>query len=213
MITTTLNKIRKHLPCKDGWEQLLANLGKTKADDEPLPLTTILGSNGLDDCLWALRTVPEHDSLWRKYAVWCARQVEHLITDERSKLVLDVAWRHSNGESTDEDLAAARDAAWAAAWDAAWAAARDAAWDAAWAAAWAAARDAAWAAARDAAWAAAWAAARAAAWAAARDAAWDAAWAAAWDAARAAAWDAQESKLRDILNSGAWSEAPPQEEV
>ena len=164
MITTTLNKIRKHLPCKEGWEQLLANLGKTKADDEPLPLTTILDSNGLDDCLWALRTVPDHDSLWRKYAVWCTRQVEHLITDERSKLALDVAWRHSNGEATDEDLDAAGVAAGVAA--------RDAAWDAA----------------------------RAAAGVAARAAAWDAAWA------------AQESKLRDILNSGTWSEAPPQEE-
>ena len=164
MITTTLNKIRRALPCKEGWEQLLANLGKTKADDEPLPLTTILESNGLDDCLWALRTVPEYDSLWIKYAVWCARQVEHLITDERSKLALDVAWRHSNGEATDEDLVAAKAAAEAAAEAAAWAAERDAAWDAA------------------------------------RDAAWDAAGA------------AQESKLRDILNSGTWSEAPPQEE-
>ncbi len=115
MITTTLNKIRRAKPCKEGWEQLLANLGKTKADDGPLPLTTILDSNGLDDCLWALRTVPEYDSLWRKYAVWCARQVEHLITDERSKLALDVAWRHSNGEATDEDLVATRDAAWVAA--------------------------------------------------------------------------------------------------
>jgi hypothetical protein len=193
MITTTLNKIRKHLPCKEGWEQLLANLAKTKADDEPLPLTTILDSNGLDDCLWALRTVPEHDSLWRKYAVWCARQVEHLITDERSKLALDVAWRHSNGEATDEDLDAAGDAAWVAARDAAWVAARDAAGAAAAAAAWVAAWVAAGAAA----------AAAAAAWAARE---------AAEAAAGVAARDAQESKLRDILNSGAWSEAPPQEE-
>ena len=199
MITTTLNKIRKHLACKRGWEKLLAHLGKTKADDEPLPLTTILDSNGLDDCLWALRTVPEHDSLWRKYAVWCARQVEHLITDERSTLALDVAWRHSNGKATDEDLALAWAAARAAARDAAWDATRDAAWDAAWAAARAAARDAAWYAA--------WSAADAA-----RDAERDAAWAAARDAAVAAARDVQESKLRDILNSGTWSEAPPQEE-
>jgi hypothetical protein len=84
--------------------------------------------------------------------VWCARQVQHLMTDQRSLAALDVAERHANGEATDEELAAARAAACDAARDAAWAAARDAAW--------AAARDAAWDAARDAAWDAAWAAAR-----------------------------------------------------
>jgi hypothetical protein len=53
---------------------------------------------------------------------------------------LDVAERFANGNATQEELAAARDAAWAAARDAAWAAcaaARDAARDAC-----AAARDA-----------------------------------------------------------------------
>jgi hypothetical protein len=63
------------------------------------------------------------------------------MEDDRSKRALDVAWRHSNGDATDEELAAARDAARAAAWDAA----RAAAWDAARAAARDAARDAAWA--------------------------------------------------------------------
>jgi len=40
MITTTLNEIKKHCPCEDGWKKLLKHLGKTKADDEPLPLVT-----------------------------------------------------------------------------------------------------------------------------------------------------------------------------
>lgn len=35
MIETTLNKIRKHKPCNQGWSNLLEHLGKTKADDEP----------------------------------------------------------------------------------------------------------------------------------------------------------------------------------
>ena len=200
MITTTLNKIRRAKPCKEGWEQLLANLGKTKADDEPLPLTTILDSNGLDDCLWALRTVPEHDSLWRKYAVWCARQVEHLITDERSKLALDVAWRHAEGKATDEELEAA--AAGAAACGAEAASATSAA----------AARAAWGSAARSSEAPAVWAAERAA-WAerAAERAAWAerAAERAAW-AAREASWAAarekQETKLRTILASGEWME-------
>lgn len=92
----------------------------------------------------------------RLFAVWSARQVQHLMTDPRSRAALDVAERHANGEATDAELAAARDAAR----DAARAAARAAARDAAWAAARAAARDAAWVAARVADWAAAWDAAR-----------------------------------------------------
>jgi hypothetical protein len=142
MVYTTLNKIRSHIPCQSGWVKLLKHLGKTKADDEPLALATVLESNGLDDALWCLRACEGIESEARLYAVWCARQVQHLMTDPRSLAALDVAERHANGDATDEELAAA----WAAARDAA----RDAAWDAAWAAARAAARDAAWAAARDA---------------------------------------------------------------
>jgi hypothetical protein len=121
----------------------------------------------------------------RKFAVWSARQVQHLMTDPRSVAALDVAERHADGLATDEEL----NAAWAAA-RAAWDAARDAAW-AAWAAratAVAAARTAARTPARTAATAAA-------AWAAAaEDAARAAAWAA---AARDSAEAAQASWLRE----------------
>jgi hypothetical protein len=55
--TTTLNAIREHSPCASGWAELLKSLGKTKADDEPLLLSVILDSNGLDDTLWVLRAV------------------------------------------------------------------------------------------------------------------------------------------------------------
>ena len=130
--TTTLNAIRALDPCANGWKTLLAHLGKTTADDEPLHLLTILASNGLDDALWCMRAMPEHDTHWRLYAVWCARQVQHLMTDPRSISALDVAERHARGDATDAELAAAGDAARAAAWAAmdaaggAWAAARDA---------------------------------------------------------------------------------------
>ena len=144
MITTTLNRIRANHPCEAGWKKLLAGLGKTSADDEPLPYARIAEINGLDDALWCCRVEPQHAKVWRLYAVWCARQVQHLMTDPRSIAALDVAERHATGEATDDELMAA--------WVAAWAAIRDAAVrDAAWAAA---ARDAAWAAVRDAAWAA-----------------------------------------------------------
>jgi len=112
---TTLNQIRDESPCADGWKKLLTHLGKTQADDEALSILTILESNGLDDALWCLQAVTGHDREIRLYAVWCARQVQHLMTDKRSLDALDVAERYANGLATDEELAAARAAAWAAA--------------------------------------------------------------------------------------------------
>ena len=143
MITTTLNRIKAHSPCEDGWKKLLKYLGKTKADDVRLSFATIVKSNGLDDAMWCCRAEPQYAKKWRLYAVWCARQVQHLMKDPRSVLALDVAERYAHGNATDEELHAARAAARAAAWDAAGAAAgaaaRDAARDAARAAAGAAA--------------------------------------------------------------------------
>ena len=189
---TTLNQIRAKSPCQSGWIKLLEYLGKTKADDEPLAIATILDSNGLDDALWCLQAVKGRDREIRLFGVWCARQVQHLMTDPRSIAALDVAERFANGEATQYELNAARDAAWAArdARDAAWAArnvsnAARAASDAAWAA-----RNAASAAAR-------------AARGAASDAASDAA-----RAASAAAWADQKKRLRELCAEVEFSEAP-----
>ena len=173
MIYTTLNRIREHAPCARGWSKLLKHLGKTQADDEPLPYSVILKSNGLDDALWCCRAEPQHSKEWRLFAVRCARSVQHMMTDARLIAALDVAERHANGKATDDELSAA--------WDAARDAARAAAWDAAWDAARAAAR----AAARD----------------AARAAAWDAAWDAARDAERDAARDAERDAARDAARA------------
>jgi len=54
---TTLNDIKSYGPCSQGWRKLLRNLGKTCSDNEPLKITTILDSNGLDDAMWCLRAV------------------------------------------------------------------------------------------------------------------------------------------------------------
>jgi len=177
-ITTTLNEIRKHQPCEDGWRNLLKYLGKTEADDEPIPMSVILDSNDFDDCLWALRCRPDLDHLWRLYAVDCARQVQHLMDDQRSIDSLDVAERHALGRATDEALEAARSAARSAAL----AAVRSAAWSAAWSAALGAAREAALEAAL--------AAARSAALGVARG------------AAREAALEKQTAALREMLDTG-----------
>ena len=186
MFYTSLNKIREHSPCCEGWRRLLTYLGKTKADDEPLSFKSILDSNGLDDAIWALRSIDAPEV--RLFAVRCVRQIQHLISDERSLNALDVSEMYAVGNATSEEISAARDASWAASWDtaldaalaAAWEAARDAERDAAFAASWDAALDAV----REA-WEAAWDAERDAAFAASWDAALDAvreAWEAAWDA-------------------------------
>jgi len=107
MITTTLNAIRNHDPCSHGWSKLLRHLGKTTADDELLPLVTVLDSNGLHDALWCCRCMPQYDRLWRLFAVHCARRVQHLMTDQRSVAVIDVAEKYANGQATRDELASA----------------------------------------------------------------------------------------------------------
>jgi hypothetical protein len=176
--TTTLNAIREHSPCASGWAKLLKSLDKTKADDEPLLVSTILESNGLDDTLWVLRAVTNHDREIRLFAVWCARQVQHLMTDPRSISAINVAEQFAKGEVTKEIL----EAAWSAATRAT-ASAAEAAAEAAGSAA-----GSAWSAARSA-WYAAWAAAESAA---------ESAWAAAW----AAAESAQKEELLRIISGG-----------
>jgi hypothetical protein len=124
---TTLNAIRSHGPCglkpnadgaREGLCKLPHYLGKSTTDDEPLRILTILDSNGIEDALWCLRAVTGHDREIRLYAVWCARQVQHLMTDSRSIAALDVAERYANGQATDQELRAAGAAAGAAAGDA-----------------------------------------------------------------------------------------------
>ncbi len=150
-----------HDACEAGRDWALANC-KTMQDvwatARPEWLVWVTTRQGVSD-----------DRTLRLFGVFCARSVEHLMTDQRSRDAIDVAERFAKGEATAEELSAA------------WSAAR-------------AASDAARAAS-----AAAWAAARAAAWSAARAAsdAARAASAAAWAAARAAAWDLQATWLRE----------------
>ena len=122
--TLTLAGIRKHSPCKDGWRKLLAHLGKTCEDDEPLTIATVYASNGFDDALWCLRAMQD-DRLSRHFQAWCAEQALHLFEAERPD---DARVRYQIAMLRND---AAAPAARAAAKAAAKAAARDAARDAA----------------------------------------------------------------------------------
>jgi len=68
--------------------------------------------------------IPDEDKIWaatrqgildektlRLFVVACAREVQHLVKDERSIKALNVAERYAHGKATMKDLAAARDAA------------------------------------------------------------------------------------------------------
>ncbi len=138
---TTLSRIRAHNPCEGGYRKLAKYLGGVRAygADTPITLRQIVESNGFGDALWCLRTMPEHDVLWRSLVVRYARRVQHLMTDPRSVAALDVAERYARGQATAEELIAAGNTAGAAAWGATGNTAGAAAGAAAWAAAGAAA--------------------------------------------------------------------------
>ena len=150
--TTTLARIRAAKPCEDGWRKLLAHLGKTAADDEPLPLVTVLDSNGLDDALWVLSNAMPDDRLTRHFQAWCAEQILDLfeatqpddtrVRDQIAMLRRDDATKAERAAASDAVTAAVRAAVEAASGGAAWAAAWATARDASGAPAWAAARDA-----------------------------------------------------------------------
>lgn len=105
---TTLNQIRSHSPCRSGWAKLLRTLNKTQADDEPLTMDVILASNGLVDAIWCLRAMPDADRLCRLFAVFCAKQNMHLLTDARSIKAIEVAEAYANELASTEELSAAR---------------------------------------------------------------------------------------------------------
>ena len=174
-LTTSFALLKKAEACMGRYMFLARALGGVAeyGKDTPIDLLTILETNGVDDCLWALQATAEDASKITELIVAdVAESVLHIYereypTDKRVRECIQARRAYANGEID----AAARDASWVAARDASWAAA-----EAAWAsrASWAAARVAAeaarasWAAA-EAAWAAAWAAR--ASWAAA-EAAW-----------------------------------------
>jgi len=112
----------RHSSCSQGREWALANCRDMDHAWETLKPEWLM---------WvATRRGVLDDRTLRLFAVWCARQVQHLMTDPRSVVAVDVAERFANGDATAEELKVA----WDVARNAARAArdARDAARDAAW---------------------------------------------------------------------------------
>ena len=113
MLTTTLAKIRSNHPCESGWVKLLKHLGKTKPDDVPLSLATILKSNGVADALWCLRACDSAEMFARHFALDMARRVYPIWhakhpTNNSVKNCIDVTERFLSGMASREDLQKAR---------------------------------------------------------------------------------------------------------
>jgi len=209
MITSTFTLLRKADACAEGYKKLAVHLGGVRkyGVSTDIPVAVILTSNGPDDTLWVLANAcgSDGEKVVHTFACDCAERVIHLYEDKypddrRPRKAIETKRAWLRGEATDDELTAARAAAWAAGATrvaaaratrvAAARATRVAAGDASWAAS-VAAWDASWAAS-----VAASAAARAAARAAwdARDAAWDAS-----AAARAAELEWQKQRLTELL--------------
>ena len=162
MKTEIENYLQKHNACREGAAYARTQKSLAEVWDNCPKLEWLF---------WMLAKQPNKpEKELRLFAVWCARQVQHLMKDKRSLDALDVAERFALGKASVEELRAAWYAARGSAGSADAAGAARGAADAAWYAAWGSA-DAARGSA-DAAWYAAWAAgaAGAAALGAARDA-------------------------------------------
>ncbi len=166
--------LTRHHACREGLDRLATTGTKT--------LEEAFERADTRDLVWAVtrQGVMSEDQRRRFLAEAVLAPIELLLTDERSKNILRKL--RTNERVTQEDKAAAAEAAWAAAEAASWAAASRAAAEASWAA---------WAAAE-----ASWAAAEAAA--AADAAAWAAAEADATAREAQAKWVRENLKLRDL---------------
>ncbi len=204
VLETNLRRLRKFDACGQieehgSYNKLVKFLGVDWKDEQSINLLQILESNGLEDAIWAFRTVADTDTanrVARLLACDCAEMVLPIFeagqpNDNRPRDCILVARAFATAAASNEQLTAAFDAAFNAAFDTARDAARAAATAAARAASTAAATDASRAAALTAVTAAATAAARtavrAASTAASRAAATTAALAAVTAAATAAA--------------------------
>jgi hypothetical protein len=164
MKSVTVDQVMEWNPCDDYTAERVTELfaGREALTAQDIAALDISHA----DRLWALlHNEFLTDQQIHLLACDFAEAVVHLCGDDpRPITAIEAKRAWLRGEIDNDQLSAARDAAWYAGADATRAAARDAARDAAcaaaWAAAWAAACAAAWAAARDAAWAAARAAAR-----------------------------------------------------
>lgn len=92
MLYTSLSKVEKFfLPEEKG--EFLKRIGKDSFDDEPLPYSFLVEKIGMFDTLSLTISTPEYEKEWKKYSIWCARQVSKYTDDWRVIYTIQVAER------------------------------------------------------------------------------------------------------------------------
>jgi len=113
-ITTTLSRIKVFEDCEPVVEALMVKLGKKYPDDKPVAFSTILKACGLAYTILCCKAEPQHNDLWRHFAVDCLETVRHLMSS-RSYEVLDAARCSYLGIKTDFDTSNLKSRAYSAA--------------------------------------------------------------------------------------------------
>jgi hypothetical protein len=82
-LTTTLNLLKEHEACDDGYELLIKHIGEDYDENKPINLLTILESNGAEHCIWALRAVEQKNVKQAIVFLSCkfAESVLHIFED------------------------------------------------------------------------------------------------------------------------------------
>jgi hypothetical protein len=88
---TTLNKIRQHSPCVDGWNRLLKSLNKTRADDELIEFRHIIDTQWFSDAIWCLRTVDGIEPSIASFISFCQDQCTELGVDVEEMVEYDLS--------------------------------------------------------------------------------------------------------------------------
>ena len=110
MKTEIENYLQKHNACREGAAYARTQKSLAEVWDNCPKLEWLF---------WMLAKQPNKpEKELRLFAVWCARQVQHLMKDKRSLDALDVAERFALGKASVEELRAAGAAALGAARDA-----------------------------------------------------------------------------------------------
>jgi hypothetical protein len=93
------NWLREHHACSEGYKWAVSNC-KT--------MQQVWDTARPEWLVWVAtrRGVLDYTTL-RRFNCWCARQVWHLLTDERSRCAVETAERFCDGKATIEELAAA----------------------------------------------------------------------------------------------------------
>ena len=109
-MNTPLKKISKTTPIYWGfnWEMLLKALDKTRyegeRDETIIEIKTIYELFSFEGAVIALETVEGYEKEMRLFAVFCARQVQHLMSHEQYVKLIDFAEKLANGEKTVTEL-------------------------------------------------------------------------------------------------------------